>query len=145
MKVLNSETVLLSNYEVYALIKEDSEKLSSSSKNSQPGNLVEVQLEITNYFDTTPIIHQSPDQIQNCMRGLNKYSLTKAEKLQILNIRPDKEVDLYLIIEEPEERFSQQQISEILDIVTSSLIVPEHQPEEETEVVQETYNDEFMD
>ncbi|OMJ27396.1 DNA-directed RNA polymerase III subunit RPC9 [Smittium culicis] len=98
-------------------------------------------MRISNYFNSTPIKYQTPEQINETLKSLSKFSLTKAEKLQILNIRPNKEVDLYLIIEEPEERFSKDQIAEILTIVNSILIAPETEPEE----IEENYDDEYMD
>ncbi|PVU95249.1 hypothetical protein BB559_002804 [Furculomyces boomerangus] len=120
MEILELQTALLSNYELYKLISDEREKSNKNKeKYKQPGNLS------MNYLKSTLTIHQNPSQIERFLTELNKFKLTKAEKLQMLNLRPDKEVDLYLIIEEPEERFTADEINEILSIVQNSLEIPE--------------------
>jgi hypothetical protein len=48
------------------------------------------------------------------LRILLPHQLTKTEKLQIINLVPRSLVEFYLIVEECEERFSDDQIEEIL-------------------------------
>ena len=43
---------------------------------------------------------------------------SRAEKLQLLNITPISPVEIQLVIEEVEERFSEQEISELLEIIS---------------------------
>ena len=44
-----------------------------------------------------PTGQQSADGIANLVRGLGEYSLTKAEKLQIVNLAPMEPVELYVV------------------------------------------------
>ncbi|XP_035222413.1 DNA-directed RNA polymerase III subunit RPC9-like [Stegodyphus dumicola] len=45
----------------------------------------------------------------------------RGEKLQLLNLRPSSLVEIQLLIEESEERFTEDQMNEILAVVTETL------------------------
>ena len=65
-----------------------------------------------------------------CETG-NYFILTsRGEKLQLLNLRPTQPVEMQLVIEEIEERFNEDEISEIIEIVTKHLVVPDHDDNE---------------
>ncbi|KAJ3524338.1 hypothetical protein NM688_g8579 [Phlebia brevispora] len=70
-----------------------------------------------------PTQSQSEKGITQLTRKLSAYNLTKAEKLQIVNLAPTEPVELYVIVEELEDRFATQ-IDEILDAVKASLSTP---------------------
>ena len=53
---------------------------------------------------------------------------TRAEKLQLLNIRPQHPVDIQVLIEELEERFNETEINDIL-VIINSLIPPTANPD----------------
>lgn len=79
------------------------------------------------------------------MQDVVKYKLTKAEKLQLLNVRPHAVVHLYMvstssvfvllltpkIIEECESRFSEHERAELLQIVRLHLGSPPPPAEED--------------
>jgi hypothetical protein len=46
-----------------------------------------------------PISSQSEDGISKMLKGLESYSLTKAEKLQIVNLAPTEPVEIYVVSE----------------------------------------------
>jgi len=85
-------------------------------------NLRTVEIEAISYLaaDYLTATSQSEEGISKVVKNMAPYELTKAEKLQIVNLTPTCPVELYVIVEELEDRFGQQ-IDEILDIVKGSL------------------------
>ncbi|CAI8002800.1 DNA-directed RNA polymerase III subunit RPC9, partial [Geodia barretti] len=76
---------------------------------------------------------KNPTCIENFLKAIAPFNLTKAEKLQLVNLRPMSQVELQLIIEEIDERFSDNKIEEILGIVSSEL-PPSSPPNDENPV-----------
>ncbi|KAJ2822053.1 hypothetical protein FBU31_004708, partial [Coemansia sp. 'formosensis'] len=86
-----------------------------------PENVNTLKFEALQYLNGTACATQSAEQISALKNGLVKYNLTKAEILQIINLRPKKPVELFLIIEECEERFGDEDVEGIMRVVTSTL------------------------
>jgi len=70
-----------------------------------------------NYLPNTS---QTEEGITKLVKDLAPYDLTKSEKLQIVNLAPALPVELYVIVEELEDRFGDR-IDEILGHVQESL------------------------
>ncbi|KAG9290786.1 hypothetical protein G9A89_011749 [Geosiphon pyriformis] len=106
MQVLQEHNALLCNHEVLALLEGLKEKQrqerSQNPKAQFPENLQTVS-------------HES------LLEALKKYSLTKAEKLQIINLRPKGRVELHYIIEEAEDRGLMEKLDDILHLVATHL------------------------
>ncbi|QSL65293.1 hypothetical protein MERGE_002602 [Pneumocystis wakefieldiae] len=79
------------------------------------------------YLEELPAKKQSVKQVCNLTKELEIYSLTKAEKLMIINARPDTLVELYALIEECEERFNLEQLQQILDLIHSKMPLDSHE------------------
>lgn len=54
------------------------------------------------------------------LKQLNQFSLSKAERLQIVNLMPRQLVELYLIVPQIEEKFSEEEISILLGIIAEA-------------------------
>ncbi|XP_060557248.1 DNA-directed RNA polymerase III subunit RPC9-like [Ruditapes philippinarum] len=129
MEVKNEKAAMLSNYEVLNLLNDMHKGQSKQSKLQT--NLATISYEITHYLEQSACSQQSPEIIANFMKALESFKLTKAEKLQLLNLRPKTAVEIQLIIEESEERLTEDQIYELLDLVKEHL--PGGDEEEEME------------
>ncbi|RUP45639.1 HRDC-like protein [Jimgerdemannia flammicorona] len=125
MEVLQPRAAMLSNYEVLNLLREQADEqkqyLAINPTMHFPENLATVQFEVTGYLEKGPCSTQTPEQIEAFLTALDHWKLTKAEKLQILNLRTKSMVELHLIIEECEERFTEEQLEELLQIVQQTL------------------------
>lgn len=138
MEVLNKNVALLSNYEVYNLLKQTKEnltlKLIKKKKIDANTNNLDAHLdkhlptivyESLKYLEKSPSAQQSAPMISEFMSQLderkNEFKLTKIEKLQLLNLRPANAVELQAIIDDSEERFTIEQMDSLLDFVQRSL------------------------
>ncbi|GAA5794978.1 RNA polymerase Rpb4-domain-containing protein [Helicostylum pulchrum] len=137
MHIKNIRSALISNYEVLKLLEESQEAQkrvqNADSLVEYPEHLRTVQFELTEYLKETPCSTQTPEQVSDFLQALSKYDLTKAEKLQILNWRPKSTVEIYLIIEECEERFSEEDLEEMLNSIITTLPRDDDEVEEEEE------------
>jgi len=89
---------------------------------------------------------QTPESVQEFLLKVEKFSLTKAERLQVLNLRPSTAVEVHLIVEDCEERMSSSTVDELLETVRNTLPPPPEKPEEEEENAEvDGVNDEEMD
>lgn len=77
--------------------------------------------QLRKYLSQRPCSTQSAEQVVNLLSRLSKFSLTKKEKLQLLNLAPKGMVEYYLIIEDCDTRFNETQIGEIMEIVSECL------------------------
>lgn len=120
MKILIKRDAFLTNHEVLQHICEEQlqEKHNIDNTNSKQSineNLRTIQFQLRKYLEELPAKKQSIKQICDLTEELKKYPLTKAEKLMIINARPDTLVELYTLIEECEDRFNLEQLQQILD------------------------------
>ncbi|KAG4305663.1 hypothetical protein PORY_001219 [Pneumocystis oryctolagi] len=126
MKVLIKRDAFLTNYEVLKHIYENEAEEKHNMNNIKSShfineNLHTIQFELKKYLEDLPAKKQSAEQISNLSKELKNYPLTKAEKLMILNSRPDTLVELYALIEECEERFNLEQLQQILDCIHNEM------------------------
>ncbi|KIK06229.1 hypothetical protein K443DRAFT_674514 [Laccaria amethystina LaAM-08-1] len=148
MEVVNPRVALLSNFEVFTLLQElESDhltrtKLAQRIKKEEEAsgtvhgsstlaninahleateNLRTIEVEAIGYLsaDYLPTSSQSAEGITKLVKDLVPYELTKAEKLQMVNLAPTLAVELYVIVEELEDRLGDR-MEEILTHVRSS-------------------------
>ncbi|KAJ3518182.1 hypothetical protein NLJ89_g12 [Agrocybe chaxingu] len=149
MEVINPRAALLSNYEVLTLLRElesdhllrtktalrvkkeeeaaaatgGSHVLSTTSHLEASENLRTIEVEAIGYLSANylPTGKQTEEGITKLVKDLAPYGLTKAEKLQIVNLAPTTPVELYVIVEELEDRLGDK-LDEIVRYVDVSLI-----------------------
>lgn len=129
MEVVNDCKALLSNQEVLTLLEDiQSGKNGCKTPNNQQQNLATIVYETVKYLEKTACRHQTPEVIKEFVRKVEPFKLTKAEKLQLLNQRPTTAVEIQLLIEESEERLTEQQTEQLLDIIAETLPAETSEP-----------------
>ena len=122
MEVKNSSSALISNYEVFALLKDIQSGQNGQRKpNKEQSSLATVCFSTLKYLEKTPCQFQSDDVVEKFLKALAPYKFTKAEKLQLLNHRPTTDAEIALIIEECEERLSDEQTEQLLQLISKFL------------------------
>ncbi|KAF7360186.1 RPOL4c domain-containing protein [Mycena venus] len=152
MEVVNPRAALLSNHEVLTFlrdlesdhlartktahrIKKEEEASGLSSTVPAGGgkdptvvevseNLRTVSFEAIQYLSSEyqPTAAQTPEAITQLVKSLEPYGLTKAEKLQIVNLAPQHHIELYVIVEELEDRLAER-MEEVISHVQESLVL----------------------
>eukprot|EP00833_Pecoramyces_ruminatium_P004720 jgi/Orpsp1_1/1178752/evm.model.c7180000066606.2 len=84
-----------------------------------------------------PSSTQTPEQIENVINALKPYALTMTEVFQLINLRPKALIDLTLIIEECESRFTEENLEDLLTIIKEQLPRDDDDEEEEEEEEEE--------
>lgn len=132
MEVLNPSVTILANWEVHSLLCDirDGKNHEQKPLPSQP-NLANIVYSTSCYLRNTPCTVQSDAVIEKFNKALEEFDLTKAERLQILNLRATTDVEIQLIVEESEERFSDDDIKKLCDIV--SKVLPEKKTSKQSE------------
>ncbi|KAI5964216.1 uncharacterized protein KGF55_002158 [Candida pseudojiufengensis] len=77
------------------------------------------------------------ENFKKMMEFLNQFELMKVEKLQIMNQLPRSLVVLYLLIEDCEERFNEEQSQGIIDKIQELFPIEQTYEEDEEEGVEE--------
>ncbi|KAJ7632895.1 HRDC-like protein [Roridomyces roridus] len=149
MEVLNSRAALLSNHEVLTLlrdleadhlartrtahrIKKEEEAAGLTPTVPAGGgkdrtvvevseNLRTVSFEAIKYLSAEHQPSQTPEAITRLVKALEPYDLTKSEKLQIVNLAPRNHIELYVIVEELEDRLAER-MGDIIGHVETSLV-----------------------
>ena len=140
MEVLNKNVAFLSNSEVNELLKQTKEDLTAklTKKKQQKAQNVDadsasninidkhlptIVYESLRYLEKTPCAHQTADAVRQFLRKLkdSEFKLTKVERLQIVNHQPKTAVELQVLIEDAEERFTIDQIDKLLEFISDNL------------------------
>lgn len=148
MEVLNKNQTLLSNCEVFGLLQQTKEALAykvlTKKKNQKidvnnstiqtltdqqrinvDKHLPTVVYESLRFLEKSPCAHQTPQIVNAFLTKLNtiqqEFQLTKIEKLGLVNHRPASAVELQVLIEDSEERFSLEQMDKLLEFVLDNL------------------------
>ncbi|XP_054907288.1 DNA-directed RNA polymerase III subunit RPC9 isoform X1 [Poeciliopsis prolifica] len=100
MEVKNANAAMLCNYEVFKLLTDLKEQRRDAGKSKHSvgqQNLNTIMYETLKYLSKTPCSRQSPEIVKEFLGTMMHHKLTKAEKLQLLNHRPQTAVEIQLV------------------------------------------------
>ena len=124
MKVLESRSAFLSNYEVAVHLEELvalQDSLLAGGRFStalESANLQTIQHEMKQYLDGERCQRLTEEKMTSLLKDLKSWELTKVEKLMILNQVPTNESELSTLIEEYADRFDEKQRRDLLAIIS---------------------------
>lgn len=128
MKILEAQSAILSNFEVYQHLLNEQQKAKLPDRKRQvPRSLQTVIKEVIDQLRTQPDpLSQRPitydaTSIGRLVERLRDYDLTKGETIMIINLRPDNPAVLAACIEDAESRFDEEKQQEILAIIEEVL------------------------
>ncbi|XP_061905179.1 DNA-directed RNA polymerase III subunit RPC9 [Entelurus aequoreus] len=124
MEVKNANAAMLSNYEVFKLLTDLKEQRKDGNRSKHSAghqNLNTIMYETLKYLSQMPCSRQSPDMVKEFLSSMKHQKLTKAEKLQLMNHRPQTAVEMQLMVEESEERLSEEQIEALIQTISELL------------------------
>ncbi|XP_071577259.1 DNA-directed RNA polymerase III subunit RPC9-like [Temnothorax nylanderi] len=114
MKVIKGNwNTLLSNYEVLNILQ------NTKSYKKQMNQLATITYQTIKYLEDTPCKKQNPEKIREFLKAMEPIKLTKAEKLTLLNLCPTTPLEIQLMVEESEERLSEEEVETVLQIVAN--------------------------
>ncbi|XP_011189270.1 DNA-directed RNA polymerase III subunit RPC9 [Zeugodacus cucurbitae] len=115
MEIVNPCFSVLSNYEVMESLK----TLKDTKKKYGLRNLATITYETLQYLEDSPSKQQSRENIHAFLTEVKSLSckLTTTECLMMVNDPPTSALHIQLLIEDSEERLSEEQVNEILQIV----------------------------
>ncbi|KAI6092896.1 RNA polymerase II [Hypoxylon rubiginosum] len=126
MKILEAQSAVLTNVEVYTFLN-DQEKQYQKQDRKGPANLETLRKEVLEYFAEPPgPLSQKPQPfdaaaIPVLFKKLRGYQISKGEFIMLFNVRPANVAVLNTVIEDMEERFSEENQEEILNIIAETL------------------------
>ncbi|ONK76529.1 uncharacterized protein A4U43_C03F29190 [Asparagus officinalis] len=134
MKILKKNDGPLTNFEVL-------EFLRSRGATSDPlgclGSVAASECKVFDYLIQTPACNQTRKDVDEFLKRSENFDLAKAEKLNIINLRPSTQAEIYPIIEYCDKRFAGNEdegiskVDELVQMVVE-ILPPPPKSEEET-------------
>lgn len=121
MEVLDPRQTLITNAEVLRLLQERRKQQSDLPKEQRLKVLGTVIYETSSYLRETPAAAQKDEDIARFIQAVAPLKLTAAETLQLINLRPSTAVEIQLLVEECEERLTEEQVESLVTIVQETL------------------------
>ncbi|XP_026465342.1 DNA-directed RNA polymerase III subunit RPC9-like [Ctenocephalides felis] len=128
MEATKVNTAFLSNFEVMEVLKEL--KLKDSKRKFMMRNFATITYETLKFLEDSPCVLQSKENISDFLKAVEPFNLVKIEKLLMINEPPTTPLQIQLIVEDSEERLSEEDVDKLLDVIANTLPVPEINDEE---------------
>lgn len=116
---MNPKYQVLTNAEVLEALK------NIKDKGKGQKNLATITYETKMYLENQTVAKdQSRENIEEFLKEISKYNVTKSECLIMINDPPTSELHIQLIIEDSEERLTENDVREIIDLSSKYLLKP---------------------
>ncbi|CAG9824694.1 unnamed protein product, partial [Phaedon cochleariae] len=109
---VNANSASLSNLEVFKHLQK-----IKDSKRKHRGQLATITYETIRYLENTPCADETNESVKECLKALAPFNLNKTEMLMMINSPPITALEIQLMVEESEERLTEEQVQEILEII----------------------------
>ncbi|PSC75678.1 P-loop nucleoside triphosphate hydrolase superfamily [Micractinium conductrix] len=113
MKIVEENIGLLSNDEVLAVLKDREADKQPVISRATPS---EIQA-YTALLQSVGGSFKDREQLAAFIQAVEPYKVTKHEIVQLINHRPPSVVEIFLCVEDCEDRFTEQQIEDLLKLV----------------------------
>ncbi|XP_031475700.1 uncharacterized protein LOC116247623 [Nymphaea colorata] len=118
MKIKEKKSGILTNFEVL-------EHLRSRGATPDPFGSLSMarrsECKVFDYLAQTSAATQTRERISEFLQRSEKYKLTNAEKVQVINLSPSRPVELDGIVPEVENRMTDDEVNEFLNLVVELL------------------------
>ncbi|KAL4707388.1 hypothetical protein ACJJTC_008573 [Scirpophaga incertulas] len=123
METIKANSAFLCNYEVMQILQQL--KDNTQKKHKREGSLATVTYETVHYLQNSDSRNETPQAIEKFLEALKPFKLTKTEKLMMVNTPPRTELEIQLIVQESEERLSEEEVRKIVTIANECLPPPD--------------------
>uniref|UniRef100_A0A915PVD5 DNA-directed RNA polymerase III subunit RPC9 n=1 Tax=Setaria digitata TaxID=48799 RepID=A0A915PVD5_9BILA len=124
MEVLDPRHAVMTNSEVFRLLQSRRKQQNELPKDRRSKFLGTVIYETSKYLQDSPAAAQRNVDIEKFIRAATRFKLTAVEILQLINLRPITAVEIQLIVEECEERLTEEEIGSLITIIQENLPEP---------------------
>ncbi|XP_058739461.1 uncharacterized protein LOC131611457 [Vicia villosa] len=136
MKILEANVSALTNFEVLDFIRG---KGASKDPTRVIAKVAMTEYKVYGYLVNTAAGSQTRESVNEYLTSIKRHELSEAEVLNVLNIRPAAEVELFHIIKDCTVRFPDEEIAEIVELVGKTLPAqPNKKTSKESEGEEET-------
>ncbi|XP_031768458.2 DNA-directed RNA polymerase III subunit RPC9-like isoform X2 [Galleria mellonella] len=98
-------------------------KDNTQKKHKRESSLATVTYETIHYLQDSDCKNQSAQSIHKFLEAMKRFKLTKTEKLMMVNTPPRTELEIQLIVQESEERLTDEEVQSIIAIANEYLPV----------------------
>jgi len=103
----------LTNFEVLQKLLEHEAETKANPDARLPKNVAQTTSSTIEYLKSTPVKDMTPEKAEKYLDLFESYDVTQQEAIHLLNFLPTSEVEIYLLLDDCENRFTDEQREEL--------------------------------
>ncbi|XP_055639884.1 DNA-directed RNA polymerase III subunit RPC9 [Toxorhynchites rutilus septentrionalis] len=111
MEIINPNAAILTNFEVMTALKD----MKSNKKKHGLRNLATITYETVQFLEETACKDETNETIMEFLRAMKQFNLAKNECLMLINEPPTSPLHIQLVIEDSDERLTDEQVNQIIE------------------------------